>query len=157
MIIQFILHGKTEDRYLQEGISKYLKRVEHYISFKEIIIPSIKNAKSLTFSEIKQKEGEILRTKIKTSDFVVLLDENGIEFSSIDFSDFLQQKMNQSTKSIVFVVGGAYGFSSEVYQRANYKLSISKMTFSHQMIRLLFIEQIYRAFTILNNEPYHHQ
>ena len=157
MDIKLILHGKTEDTYLQEGISKYTKRLKHYISFSEIVIPALKNTKKLRFQDIKQKEGVLLLTKVKSTDTLVLLDERGLSFSSKEFSSFLQKQMNQSVKSLVFVVGGAYGFSDEVYKRANYKLSLSKMTFSHQMIRLLFIEQIYRAFTILNNEPYHHK
>lgn len=157
MDIKLILHGKTEDAYLQEGISKYTKRLKHYISFSEMIIPAIKNAKKLRFQDIKQKEGDLLLAKIKPTDTLILLDENGKTYSSEEFSAFLQKKMNQSIKSLVFVVGGPYGFSDDVYKRANLKLSLSKMTFSHQMIRLLFVEQIYRAFTILNNEPYHHK
>ena len=157
MDIKLILHGKTEEAYLLEGISKYYKRLKHYISFSELIIPAIKNAKNLSFEEIKQKEGEFLLAKIKSTDTLVLLDENGTMFSSLELSVFLQKQMNQSIKSLVFVVGGPYGFSNQVYQRANFKLSLSKMTFSHQMIRLLFVEQIYRSFTILNNEPYHHE
>ncbi len=157
MDIKLILLGKTEESYLQEGILKYSKRLKHYISFSELVIPALKNTKTLSFQEIKQKEGELLLAKIKPTDTLVLLDENGTMFSSMEFSDFLQKQMNQSVRSLVFVVGGAYGFSQDAYQRANHKLSLSKMTFSHQMIRLLFIEQIYRAFTILNNEPYHHE
>lgn len=157
MDIKLILHGKTEEAYLQEGVSKYSKRLKRYISFSEQLIPALKNAKSLSFQEIKQKEGDLLFTKIRDTDFVVLLDDKGNSFSSLEFSDFLQKQMNQSIKTLVFVVGGPYGFSDEVYKRANFKLSLSKMTFSHQMIRLLFVEQIYRAFTILNNEPYHHE
>ncbi len=157
MNIKLILHGKTDDAYLQEGISKYTKRLKHYFSFSEVIIPALKNAKRLRFQDIKQKEGELLLSKVKSTDTLVLLDENGRTFSSEEFSVFLQKQMNQSVKSLVFVVGGPYGFSDDVYKRANFKLSLSKMTFSHQMIRLLFVEQIYRAFTILNNEPYHHK
>lgn len=157
MDIKLMLLGKTEESYLQEGILKYSKRLKHYISFSDLVIPALKNAKRLSFQEIKQKEGDLLLAKIKPTDTLVLLDENGGVFSSIEFSAFLQKQMNQSIKSLVFVVGGAYGFSNEVYQRANYKLSLSRMTFSHQMIRLLFVEQLYRSFTILNNEPYHHE
>lgn len=157
MDIKLILHGKTDESFLQEGILKYSKRLKHYISFSELIIPALKNAKSISFQEIKQKEGELLLAKIQPADILVLLDERGNTFSSVEFSAFLQKQMNQSIKSLVFVVGGPYGFSNEVYQRANHKLSLSKMTFSHQMVRLLFVEQIYRAFTILNNEPYHHE
>ena len=157
MNIKLILHGKTEDAYLQEGISKYSKRLKHYISFSELVIPALKNTKKLNFQEIKKKEGELLLAKIKPTDFLVLLDERGNVFSSVEFSVFIQKQINKSIKSLVFVVGGPYGFAAEIYQRANYKLSLSKMTFSHQMIRLLFIEQIYRGFTILKNEPYHHE
>lgn len=157
MDIKLILHGKTEDAYLLEGISKYTKRLKHYISFSELLIPALKNTKRLRFQDIKQKEGGLLLAKVKPTDMLVLLDENGRSFSSEEFSGFLQKQMNQSVKSLVFVVGGPYGFSDEVYKRANHKLSLSKMTFSHQMIRLLFVEQIYRAFTILNKEPYHHK
>ncbi|MBN1651602.1 MAG: 23S rRNA (pseudouridine(1915)-N(3))-methyltransferase RlmH [Bacteroidales bacterium] len=157
MDIKLILLGKTEESYLQEGILKYSKRLKHYISFSELVIPALKNTKTLSIQEIKQKEGELLLAKLKPTDTLVLLDENGTMFSSMEFSDFLQKQMNQSVRSLVFVVGGPYGFSQDAYQRANHKLSLSKMTFSHQMIRLLFIEQIYRAFTILNNEPYHHE
>lgn len=157
MDIKLILLGKTEEAYLKEGILKYSKRLKHYISYSDIVIPALKNAKRLSFQEIKQKEGTLLLAKVKPTDTLALLDENGSVFTSVEFSDFLQKQMNQSTKSLIFVVGGPYGFSNEVYQRANYKVSLSKMTFSHQMIRLLFVEQIYRAFTILNNEPYHHE
>lgn len=157
MEIKLILHGKTDEAYLIEGITKYTKRLKHYISFSELLIPALKNTKRLRFQDIKQKEGELLLAKIKSTDTLVLLDEKGRSFSSEEFSDFLQKQMNQSIKSLVFVVGGPYGFSNEIYNRANHKLSLSKMTFSHQMIRLLFVEQIYRAFTILNNEPYHHK
>jgi len=157
MDIKLMLLGKTEESYLQEGILKYSKRLKHYISFSDLVIPALKNAKRLSFQEIKQKEGGLLLAKIKPTDTLVLLDENGDVFSSKEFSAFLQKQMNHSIKSLVFVVGGAYGFSNDVYQRANYKLSLSRMTFSHQMIRLLFVEQLYRSFTILNSEPYHHE
>jgi 23S rRNA (pseudouridine1915-N3)-methyltransferase len=157
MLIHFVLHGKTDDSYLKEGILKYTKRIKHYISFNELIIPALKSTKNLNYEEIKQKEGELLLSKLKPSDTLVLLDEKGVQFSSLEMAEYMQKWMNQSLKNIFFVVGGAYGFSDEVYQRANFKLSLSKMTFSHQMIRLLFAEQLYRAFTILNNEPYHHE
>jgi len=157
MDIKLILHGKTEEAYLREGFAVYAKRLKHYISFTEEVIPALKNTRGLTFQEIKQKEGEQLLAKIKSSDTLVLLDEKGIEFRSVGFSNFLQKQMNASTKSLVFVIGGPYGFADDVYLRAQKKVSLSKMTFSHQMIRLLFIEQLYRAFTILKNEPYHHE
>lgn len=157
MNIKLILHGKTEDAYLQEGILKYTKRLRRYINYSELIIPALKNAKGLTFSEVKQKEGELLLSKINSSDLLVLLDEKGRSFTSVGFSNYFQKQMNQSTRNLVFVVGGPYGFSMDVYNRADDKISLSKMTFSHQMIRLLFVEQIYRAFSILKNEPYHHE
>lgn len=157
MDIKLILHGKTEDNYIQEGLSNYSKRLKRYITFSEHTIPALKNAKNLSFDEIKQKEGDLLLSKIKPTDTLVLLDEKGKMFTSLNFSAFLQKQMNLGLKSLVFVVGGPYGFSDQVYQRANHTLSLSKMTFSHQMIRLFFVEQVYRAFTILNNEPYHHE
>jgi len=157
MDIKLILHGKTDENYLQEGLLKYYKRLKRYISFSELTIPALKNTKNISFEEIKQKEGDLLLAKLKPTDTLVLLDDKGEMFTSLGFSEFLQKQMNLSIRNLVFVVGGAYGFSDPVYQRANYKLSLSKMTFSHQMIRLLFVEQVYRAFTILNNEPYHHE
>lgn len=157
MDIKLILHGKTEDNYIQEGLLNYSKRLKRYISFSEVTIPALKNAKNLSFEEIKQKEGDLLISKIKPTDTLVLLDEKGKMFTSLNFSAFIQKQMNLGLKSLVFVVGGPYGFSDQVYQRANHTLSLSKMTFSHQMIRLFFVEQIYRALTILNNEPYHHE
>lgn len=157
MNIKLILHGKTEDAYLQEGILKYTKRLRRYFNYSELIIPALKNTKGLTFSEVKQKEGELLLSKINSSDLLVLLDEKGRSFTSAGFSNYFQKQMNQSTRNLVFVVGGPYGFSMDVYNRADDKISLSKMTFSHQMIRLLFVEQIYRAFSILKNEPYHHE
>jgi len=157
MDIKIILHGKTEEAYLQEGISKYIQRIKRYITFSELVIAPPKNSKSLNFHDIKIKEGELLLAKIKPTDMLILLDDKGTILDSVDFSEFLQKKMNQGVKNLVFVVGGSYGFSKEVYERANFKLSLSKMTFSHQIIRLLFVEQLYRAFTILNHEPYHHE
>ncbi|MDG1330750.1 MAG: 23S rRNA (pseudouridine(1915)-N(3))-methyltransferase RlmH [Crocinitomicaceae bacterium] len=157
MKIQLICVGKTERAYLKEGESEYLKRLKHYCSFEKIEILELKNAKKLREDQIKTEEGKLILAKVDRSTQLILLDENGKSFNSVGFSKFLQKKFNQGGKSIAFVVGGAYGFSDEVYSRANGKISLSEMTFSHQMVRLFFIEQIYRALTILKGEPYHHQ
>ncbi|MDO4229637.1 MAG: 23S rRNA (pseudouridine(1915)-N(3))-methyltransferase RlmH, partial [Capnocytophaga sp.] len=141
----------------QELISDYEKRLSHYVNFELQIISDIKNTKSLTEDQQKNKEGELILKQLENSFDVILLDERGKEYTSVGFSEFLQKKMNIGIRQLVFVIGGPYGFSDELYARANGKLSLSKMTFSHQMIRLFFIEQIYRAFTILKNEPYHHR
>ncbi len=156
MKITLILNGKTEDDYLITGFLNYEKRLKHYTSFETIVIPALKNTKSLTVEQQKQKEGELLLKNIQTADILILLDENGKEYNSVGFSEYLQKQMNSRIKNLIFVVGGPYGFSSDVYKRANGKIALSKMTFSHQMVRLFFIEQLYRAFTILKNEPYHH-
>lgn len=156
MKITLILTGKTEEDYLLKGFNMYEQRLKHYISFETIIIPSIKNTKALSIELQKQKEGDLILKNIQSSDRLFLLDENGKEYKSVDFSGFIQQQMNSGIKNIVFVVGGPYGFSEEIYKRANGKISLSKMTFSHQMVRLFFVEQLYRAMTILKNEPYHH-
>ena len=157
MKIQLICVGKTERSYLKEGESEYLKRLKHYCSFEKIEIPELKNAKKLSEDQIKMQEGKLILAKVDRSAQLILLDEKGKSFTSVGFSQFLQKKFNQGGKSIVFVVGGAYGFSPDLYARANGKISLSEMTFSHQMVRLFFIEQIYRALTILKGEPYHHQ
>lgn len=149
--------GKTTDTDLQKLQDQYCQRLKHYVNFENIIIPELKNTKSLSIEQQKDKEGELILKAIDPSDDVVLLDDKGKQYSSIGFSEFIQRKMNASTRRLVFVVGGPYGFSSAVYDRANAKLSLSLMTFSHQMIRLLFVEQVYRAFTILKGEPYHHE
>ncbi len=135
----------------------YIKRLGFYISFEILIIPDLKKTKSLTETQQKQKEGELLLKHLEPSDEVILLDEKGKSYSSVAFSEVLQKKMNSGIKNLVFIIGGPYGFSEEVYSRANGKISLSAMTFSHQMVRLFFIEQLYRAFTILKNEPYHHR
>ena len=148
--------GKTEENYLKEGIELYIKKIGHYFPFEYEELPALKQTKNLTVSEQKKREGEMLLKKIAASDTLILLDESGKQYSSVEFSDFLQQKMLQNHKQIVFVIGGAYGFSQEVYQRKNHALSLSSMTFSHQMVRLIFLEQLYRSASILKNEPYHH-
>ena len=156
MKIKLIVVGKTNAKYLLEGEREYEKRLLHYINFEEIIILDVKQSGKLSESEIKKKEGQLILAKLENSDHVILLDDKGKSYSSVEFADFLQQKMISSLKSLVFVVGGAFGFSDEVYQRANSKVSLSKMTFSHQMIRLIFKEQLYRGFSILRGEKYHH-
>lgn len=157
MKIKLLVIGKTDDKNLNELISVYQKRLQHYISFELEVIPDLKNSKNLSHAQQKEKEGELILSKIQSTDQLILLDEKGKEYRSIDFAQFLQKKMNSGLKQLVFVIGGPYGFSQEVYQKAMGKLSFSKMTFSHQMIRLFVVEQIYRGFTILRNEPYHHE
>lgn len=157
MKITLLAIGKTDDSYILEGLDKYLKRLKHYIKFEIQIIPDIKKAKNLSEEEQKIKESEQFLKNIQSTDFIVILDERGTELSSLQFADFLNKKMIASVSHLVFLIGGPYGFDQSIYQRANYKISLSKMTFSHQMIRLFFAEQIYRAFTILKGEPYHHE
>ncbi len=157
MTIKLVCIGKTDKKELESLISVYAKRLQHYIKFETEIIPDLKKVKNLDENQQKAKEGELILNGLQNSDFVVLLDEKGKQFTSEDFSGYLQKRMNTGLKQLVFVIGGPYGFSEEVYKRANSKISLSKMTFSHQMVRLFFTEQIYRAFTILKNEPYHHR
>ena len=157
MKIIFLTIGKTEDVYLKEGIDKYVKRLKHYTRLEVVELNELKNTKALTQEQQKAKEAELIMKKITPLDYVVLLDENGMELTSKQFAGYLEKKSNTSTASIVFVVGGPYGFDRLVYERANDKLSFSRMTFSHQMIRLFFAEQLYRAFTIIKGEPYHHE
>ena len=157
MTIKLLAIGKTDNKDLQVLIDDYQKRLGFYVKFEFEIIPDLKKAKNLSEDQQKQKEGELILSKLNTTDVLILLDENGKQLDSVGFSNYLQKHMNSGIKRLVFVVGGPYGFSSDVYQKANGKLSLSKMTFSHQMIRLFFIEQLYRGFTILKNEPYHHR
>ena len=156
MKIKLVAIGKTDSNSLQLLIDEYCKRLGFYISFSIDIIPDIKNSKNLSEAQQKIAEGKELLKKIEKSDAVVLLDENGTLYDSIKFSAFLQKKMNSGLKQLIFVIGGPYGFSEEVYKRSNGKISLSPMTFSHQMVRLFFTEQLYKGFTILRNEPYHH-
>ncbi len=156
MKISLFVIGKTNHSYLSPGIDDYTKRINHYIPFNIQYIADAKNTKSLSQSQQKQAEGQNLLNAFDKSDYVVLLDERGKEFTSKDFSSFIEKKMQTVAKRLVFVVGGPYGFSDDVYQRANEKISLSKMTFPHDLIRLVFTEQLYRSFTIMNNEPYHH-
>jgi len=157
MNIKLTVIGKTEENHLIQAIEVYLKRLKHYVNYEIIVLADIKGAKNLSPAEIKEKEAELLLKQISKYDKNILFDEKGTEFTSVEFSNYLQKQMNQGIKNLNFIVGGAYGFSPKVYQAVKEKVSISKMTFSHQMIRLLIVEQIYRAYTILNNEPYHKQ
>lgn len=157
MKIKLLVIGKTDDKQLLTLIENYQKRLKHYIGFQLEIIPDIKNVKNLSQLQQKEKEGDLILSKLSSTDQLILLDEKGKEFRSIEFANFLQKKMNSGIKQLVFVVGGPYGFSDAIYKKAQGKVSLSKMTFSHQMIRLFIVEQIYRAYTILKNEPYHHE
>ncbi len=156
MKISLVQIGGTVDNYLKTGVAEYVNRLSHYTKFSIVEIPDIRNSSKLSMDELKKREGEEILKKISSDDFVLLLDSQGKMYSSEEFAEFLQTNMNRSLKHLVFVIGGAFGFSDAVYARANGKFSLSKLTFSHRMIRLLFTEQLYRAFTILNNEPYHH-
>jgi 23S rRNA (pseudouridine1915-N3)-methyltransferase len=157
MKIKLLVIGKTDHKGMQAMISEYEKRLSHYISFELEVIPALKAAKNMSVSEQKDKEGEAILSRISSSDMLVLLDEQGKQYTSMHFARYLQKLMNAGTRQLVFVVGGPYGFSNVVYSRAQHKISLSLMTFSHQMVRLFFVEQLYRGFTILRNEPYHHQ
>jgi len=157
MKILLLVIGKTDEKYLLEGMSKYRNRLKHYIGFNYEEIPDIKNRKSLSEAQQKKQEADLILAKLKVGDKLVLLDEKGKEYRSVEFAKHLQQQMNSGIKRLVFVVGGPYGFDTSVYDKSQGKLSLSKMTFSHQMIRLFMLEQVYRAMTILKNEPYHHE
>ena len=156
MRITLIAVGKTEDKYLIEGIEKYLSRLKHYINFNIVVIPDLKNTKSLSEAQQKTKEAELISKQINPTDVVVLLDEKGKKHSSVSFSAYLNKQMIGSVQNLVFIIGGPYGFDETIYKQSNSSVSLSDMTFSHQMVRLFFVEQLYRAFTILKNEPYHH-
>ena len=156
MKTKLIVVGKTVDKNIIKGIEDYVGRIGHYMPFEIIVIPELKNTKKLSTASQKDMEGELILKQLHPSDTVVLLDEHGKEYRSIEFASWIE-KQQQTARTLVFVVGGPYGFSDAVYARSNSKLSLSKMTFSHQMIRLLFVEQIYRACTIIKGEPYHHE
>lgn len=156
MKTELLLVGKTVNKHFIAGINDYVERTNHYMPFNITVIPELKNTKALTEEQQKEREGDLILQKLQSSDTVVLLDEHGKELRSIEFADWLQRKQN-TTRRLVFIIGGPYGFSKAVYERANEKLSLSKMTFSHQMVRLIFCEQIYRACTIIKGEPYHHE
>lgn len=155
MKVEFWVIGKTNEIYFRDAIEVYHKRVKRYLPFSFLVVPDIKNAGKLSPEQLKNKEGQSILNKLKSDDFLILLDEQGKSFSSTAFANWLDKQFQMSHKRLIFLVGGAYGFSPAIYQRSNIKLSLSKMTFSHQMIRLFFLEQLYRAMTILRNEPYH--
>ena len=157
MKISLIVVGRTVEKHYITAINDYIERTKHFISFDMEVIPELKNTKSLTMDQQKEKEGELILKSFQPGDVIILLDEFGKEFRSVDFANWMERKMNSVNKRLVFVVGGPYGFSQRVYEAAHEKISLSKMTFSHQMIRLIFVEQLYRAMTILNNGPYHHE
>ena len=157
MKITLLTVGKTDKDWVKQGIDIYASRMKHYFPFSIVEIPELKNAASLSQEQIKTKEGELILKNIKPNDDVILLDERGREFSSMEFAKVLQDKISYTGKDIVFVIGGAYGFAEVVKQRSNSKISLSRMTFSHQMVRAIFVEQLYRAFTIMKGEPYHHE
>lgn len=157
MKVTLVCVGKTDEKYIEEGISKYTKRLIHYVKFNITVIPDIKNSKNLSQEQQKEKEGELILKQVDNSDTLMLLDEKGQQYRSVDFSKLLDKNMVSNVQHMVLVIGGPYGFSDRVYQRANGLLSLSKMTFSHQMIRLFFVEQLYRAFSIMRGEPYHHE
>lgn len=154
MKISFTCIGKTNEGYINEGITMYMKRIQRYTEFNLFTTPEAR--KGLNHEQQKIEEGQIILKKTTPEDFLILLDEKGHEMESVQFASYIEKHLLQSTKRIVFVVGGPYGFSSEIYNRANFKISLSKMTFSHQLVRLIFVEQLYRSFTIIRGEPYHH-
>lgn len=157
MKIELAVIGETSIGYLKQGIDEYIKRLKHYVPFEIKYIDDIKNTKNISEDQQKRTEGAKILSLLDKSDFVVLLDEHGKEYTSMQYSSYIQKRMLSGVKKVVFVIGGPYGFSQEVYDRANDKISFSKMTFNHEMIRLIFTEQLYRAYTIINHEPYHHE
>lgn len=157
MKVTLLVVGKTTDKHFQAGIDDYTSRISHYAPFSLEVIPELKATKAMSQAEQKEREGRLLLEALQSGDYVVLLDERGKEHRSIEFAEWMQKRMLAGTKRLVFVVGGPYGFSPDVYARGNEQISLSRMTFSHQMIRLIFTEQIYRAFTILKGENYHHE
>lgn len=157
MKLLLLLVGKTVDKRFADIINEYASRINHYIGFDIITIPELKNTKSLSEQQQKQAEGECILKQLQPGDHIVLLDEHGKEFRSVEFSDWMTKKMNTVSKRLVFIIGGPYGFSKDIYDRSNEKISLSRMTFSHQMVRMIFTEQLYRAMTIMKGEPYHHE
>jgi 23S rRNA (pseudouridine1915-N3)-methyltransferase len=157
MNITLLVVGKTDEKYLQEGIDVYTKRLKHYVNFDLAVIPALKDQKGATPDEVKEREAALILKHTAKSDRIVLLDEHGTEHTSTGFAQYLQKQMNAGIRSLTFVIGGAFGFAPSVYAAASDKVSLSKMTFNHQMVRLFFAEQLYRAFTILNHEPYHNE
>ncbi len=157
MNVTLLCVGKTDFSWVKEGLELYVSRLRRYVPFKVEEIPHLKNASALSEAVIKEKEGEIILSKLRPSDYVILLDEHGREYRSVEFASKLEALLSRNSRDIVFIIGGAYGFSEAVYSRSDEKISLSKMTFSHQMVRVVFAEQLYRAFTILKGEPYHHE
>jgi len=157
MKITLLTVGKTDKDWVRQGMDIYMSRLKHYIPFNVVEIPELKNVSALTKDQIKTREGELILKSLRNTDDVILMDERGKQYSSVEFAKILQDKISYIGKDIVFVIGGAYGFSQAVYERADSKISLSRMTFSHQMVRAIFVEQIYRAFTIMRGEPYHHE
>ncbi len=157
MKITLLVIGKTDKAYFVESIKEYADRLQHYIPFELIVIPDLKNAKNISEQQQKEKEGEMILKNVQLGDELILLDERGKEFTSLKFADYIARKMQTVPKRLVFVIGGPYGFSEEVYKKAKESVTLSHMTFSHQMVRLVFVEQLYRAMTILRGEPYHHE
>lgn len=157
MNIKLIVVSKTDVPYLQQGIEEYLGRLKHYCDMQMVVIPALKNLGKASPEEVKEREGELIMKQLEKVDQVVLLDEHGKEYTSVGFSEFLQKQMNAGVRTLAFVIGGAYGFSPAVYAAAGHKISLSQMTFNHQMVRLFFLEQLYRAHTILRHEKYHNE
>lgn len=157
MNVSLLTVGKTDVKWVKEGLDLYKSRLKHYVPFEVTEIPELKKVANLTKQQIKEKEGEFILKNIGPNDTLLLLDEHGREFRSMEFADYLERQMASGSRNLVFVVGGAYGFSDKVYERSQGRISLSKMTFSHQMVRTIFAEQLYRAFTILKGEPYHHE
>lgn len=157
MKILLLTIGNTDKSYMREGIADYVKRLAFYLPFEIKVIPDIKNRSTLSVEIQKEREGQLILNQVQPGDHLILLDERGVDFSSVDFSKWMEKKMVAGIRQLVFVIGGPYGFSKMVYERSDFKLSLSRLTFSHQMVRLIFLEQLYRAMTILKNEPYHHE
>lgn len=157
MKITLLTVGKTDKDWVKQGLEIYVSRLKHYIPFAMVEIPELKNVSALSRDQIKVREGELILKNIRPTDDVILLDEHGKEYTSVELARSIQEKISYTGKDIVFIIGGAYGFSPDVYSRANSKISLSRMTFSHQMVRAIFVEQLYRAFTIMKGEPYHHE
>ena len=157
MTIKLIVVSKTDIPYLQTGIDEYVGRLRHYCDFEMVVIPALKNMGKASSEEVKEREGHLILKQLEKVDTVVLLDEHGKEYTSVGFADYLQKQMNAGTRTLAFVIGGAFGFSAAVYAAASHKVSLSQMTFNHQMVRLFFVEQLYRAFSILHHEKYHNQ
>ena len=157
MKITLLTVGKTDKDWVKQGMDIYISRLKHYIPFSVVEIPELKNVSSLTKDQIKTREGELILKNVRPTDDLILMDERGKQYTSVEFAKIIQDKISYTGKDMVYVIGGAYGFSDAVYQRANSKISLSKMTFSHQMVRAIFVEQLYRAFSIMKGEPYHHE